>query len=186
MGFRTQAQVDKLRLPPGKTEHWEFDEECTGLSVRIQGKARSWVVWYSIAGRRRRMKIGDLAAVFPQGGAIKAGGIANGAHDGNDPMADRAAAKAKAAETFGALVTTYLTRGAKPRQRPRTYAETERYLSALGALQTAGRRITRRDIAGKLEKIRDKHGRALPARRASISAGVLAGPCGAGWSTPTR
>src|ERR671919_409136 len=43
MSFRTQAQVDRLRLPAGKTDVYEFDSECTGLSIRLQGKAKRYV-----------------------------------------------------------------------------------------------------------------------------------------------
>jgi integrase len=170
MAFRTQAQVDKLRLPPGKSEVYHFDEDCTGLSVRIQGSARSWVVWYQANGRRRRMKIGDVGdAMSLKDARIKAGGIVNGARDGKDALAERERTKAKAAETFGALVATYLARGAKPRQRPRTYAETERYLDRYCA-DLHGHPVdalTRRDVAGKLEAIRDAHGPGA-ARKARI------------------
>jgi integrase len=169
MGFRTQAQVDKLRLPAGKSEGYFFDDECTGLSVRIQGSARTWVVWYQANGKRRRMKIGDVGDALPLKEARRtAGGIVNGARDGKDALAERAAARAKSAETFGALVTTYLARGAKPRQRPRTYAETERYLDRYCA-DLHGRPVdlTRRDIASKLEGIRDEHGPGA-ARKARI------------------
>jgi integrase len=169
MGFRTQAQVDKLKVPAGKSEAYIFDDECTGLSVRIQGKARTWVVWYQANGKRRRMKIGDVGDAMPLKEARRtAGGIVNGARDGKDALAERAAAKAKSAETFGALVTTYLARGAKPRQRPRTYAETERYLDRYCAdLHDRPVDLTRRDIAGKLEAIRDQHGPGA-ARKARI------------------
>jgi integrase len=160
MGFRTQEQVDRLRLPAGKVEHWEFDEGCTGLSVRMQGRARAWVVWYQANGKRRRIKIGDVAGLKLKEARTRADGIVNGAKDGKDALAERAAIKAKAAETFGVLVTTYLARGAKPRQRPRTYVEVERYLERYCAdlhdRPVDG--ITRRDIAGELERIRDDHG----------------------------
>jgi integrase len=162
MAFRTQTQVDKLKLPAGKVEHWEFDEDCTGLSVRLQGKARTWVVWYQLPGRPRRdkMKIGDLAALPLKEARMRAGAIVNGARDGADPKAARAAARARAADTFGALMRLYLDRRAKPRQRPRTYAETERYLLKRWSplhdrpLDT----ITRRDLAMRMEQIRSGHG----------------------------
>ena len=63
MRFRTQEQVDRLRLSPGGKDQWHFDQETTGLTVRIQGARRTWVVWYSAGGKRRRIKIGDVAAV---------------------------------------------------------------------------------------------------------------------------
>ena len=45
MGFRTQAQVERLRLPEGKTDGYVWDDECTGLSIRVQGSGRRYVVW---------------------------------------------------------------------------------------------------------------------------------------------
>jgi integrase len=169
MEFKRQSDVDKLKLPAGKSETYIFDDDCTGLSVRLQGNARTWVVWYQANGRRRRMKIGDVSAMSLKDARIKAGGIVNGARDGKDALAEREAIRAKAAETFGALVATYLARGAKPRQRPRTYAEVERYLDRycadLHSRPVDG--LTRRDIAGQLEAIRDAHGPGA-ARKARI------------------
>jgi integrase len=161
MAFRTQAQVDNLKLPAGKSEAYIFDDECTGLSVRIQGKARSWVVWYQAHGQRRRMKIGDVGDAMSLKEARRtAGGIVNGAREGKDALAERAVRKAKAADTFGAMVQMYLARRAKPRQRPRTYAETERYLLKRWAPlhDRPLDAITRRDLASRMEQIRTGHG----------------------------
>jgi integrase len=160
MGFRTEGQVAKLKLPPGKSEAYFFDDQCTGLSVRIQGSARTWVVWYSVNGRRRRMKLGTLAGTKLKEARHKAEGIVNGARDGADPLAARAVAKVKAADTFGVMVQLYLERRAKPRQRPRTYAETERYLLKRWAPlhDRALDSLTRRDFASRQEQIRTEHG----------------------------
>jgi hypothetical protein len=35
MPFKTQEQVDRIRLPEDKTEHWEFDERCNVLTPRL-------------------------------------------------------------------------------------------------------------------------------------------------------
>src|SRR5687768_16821397 len=99
MGFRTQAQVDRLRLPEGKSDLYVWDDECTGLSVRLQGKARRWVVWYQANGARRRMPLGDLAGLSLRGARTKAGRIVGEARDGKDALAERKAAKAKTADT---------------------------------------------------------------------------------------
>ena len=40
MGFRTQAQVDRLRLPAGKADAYVWDDEQAGLSIRLKGAAR--------------------------------------------------------------------------------------------------------------------------------------------------
>jgi integrase len=160
MPFRTQAQVDKLKLPAGKAEHWEFDEGCTGLSVRIQGKAKAWMVWYAVNGKRRKMKIGDCAGMKLDQARRKAVEIVNNARDGKDALAERELAKARTADTLGHLINIYLERRAKPRQRPRTYAETERYLLKRWAPlhDRPVDSITRRDIAAGIERIRVEHG----------------------------
>jgi integrase len=160
MGFRTQAQVDRLQLPRGKTDAYVWDEECAGLSIRLQGRAKSWTVWYAVNGKRRRVTLGSVAGMPLKQARIEAGRIVSGARDGKDILAEREAAKAKAADTLLALISIYLQRRAKPRQRPRTYAATEHYLLKRWAplhdrpLDS----ITRRDIATRLEEIRVGHG----------------------------
>ena len=36
MSFRTQRDLERLTLPPGKPEVFHFDARCPGLLVRIQ------------------------------------------------------------------------------------------------------------------------------------------------------
>jgi integrase len=169
MPFHTQAQVDKLRLPAGKAEHWEFDAGCTGLSVRLQGKARSWIVWYAVGGKRRKMKIGDVAGMKLEAARRRATEIVNGAKDGKDALAEREIAKAREADGLGHLIDVYLERRAKPRQRPRTYVETKHNLKKLWAPLhgKAVGSITRRDVADQLERIRVASG-PVAARNARV------------------
>ena len=111
-------------------------------------------------GKRRRVTLGAVAGMTLKEARIQAGRIVGDARDGKDALAEREAAKAKTADTLGKLVDIYLERRAKPRQRPRTYAEFERYLRKRWAplhdrpLDS----ITRRDIAARLEEIRVDHG----------------------------
>ena len=161
MGFRTQAQVDRLRPPEGKADAYVWDDECPGLSIRLQGTAqalgglvrRKWRPPARDARRRQR-------PVAPAKPAASATRIVGDARDGKDALAERAAAKAKTADTLGQLVDVYLERRAKPRQRQRTFVEVERYLRKRWAplhdqpLDS----ITRRDIAARLEEIRVDHG----------------------------
>ena len=165
MGFRTQEQVDRLRLPAGKSDHWEFDAGCTGLSIRLQGRKRTWVVWYHApSGPRRKVTIGDVAAVRLREARQQATHIVQAARDGQDVGAQRTAAReaarARAADTLGRLVAIYLERYAKPNQRPRTLAESTRYLQRYWA-PLHGRpvdSVTRRDVAEQIERIRVEHG----------------------------
>ena len=154
--FRKQAQVDRLKLPAGKTEHWEFDEGCTGLSVRLQGKARSWIVWYAVNGKRKKMKIGDVAGMKLDQARRRAAEIVNGAKDGKDVLAERAIAKARdggqsrppdrrlpRAPGQAAPAAAYVRRDA---------AQPDEAVAPLHGKAVGS--ITRRDVADQLERIR--------------------------------
>jgi integrase len=160
MSFRTQAQVDRLQLPQGRADAYFFDEECTGLSVRIQGRAKRWVVWYQANGKRRHATIGAVAGLPLKQARIEAVRIVGNARDGKDALADREAARARSADTLKALIDLYLEKRAMPRQRPRTYAEVSRYL--LKRWEPLHDRplnaITRHGIASRLEEIVAEHG----------------------------
>jgi integrase len=166
MSFRTQEKVDGLRLPEGKTEHWEFDQACTGNSVRLQGRAKVYVIWLPApkGQRRPRITIGDCAAIPLKEARRRAHELVNAARDGRDIRAERKAAReaaaAKAADTLGRMIEAYLERRAKPRQKPRSYIETERNLRVawgpLHAHPVDG--VTRRDVADQLERIRRERG----------------------------
>jgi integrase len=160
MTFKTQAEVDRLRLPAGKTDVFVWDARCPGLSVRCQGGKRSFVVWYSAGGMRRRLSLGPVEGLKLADARHKATEVVQNAKGGHDALAERDAAKAKTADTLGALVKVYLERRAKPKQRPRSYAETERHLrlhwKPLLACPVDG--ITRRAVAEQIERIRAERG----------------------------
>ena len=48
MCFRTQRDVATISLPPGKREVIECDEQCRGLEIRLQGRAKVWIVRYQL------------------------------------------------------------------------------------------------------------------------------------------
>jgi integrase len=108
--------------------------------------------------------LGDCAGMKLEEARRQATEIVNGAKDGRDAAAERAAkreaGKAKTADTLGRLIGIYLERRAKPSQRPRTYAETERYLLKRWAPlhDRPVDMIARRDVAERIERIRVEHG----------------------------
>jgi integrase len=160
MGFRTQSQVDRLRLPEGRAEAYIFDDEQVGLSVRLQGKAKRWVVWYTANGKRRRVTLGAVAGIPLRQARIEAGRIIGNAREGKDALAEREVAKRRSGDILLPLVQMFLERRAKPRQRARSYREAVYYLTKLWAplhsLQVGS--ITRRDVASRLEEIRVGNG----------------------------
>jgi integrase len=111
-----------------------WDSEIRGYGVRWQTEAsgRAFIFNYTNAlGRRRQMNIGTWGdEAWTEAKARKRAGELRVTVDrGGDPLADKAADKAKAAETLGALIDLYLAdeTGAAG-QRPRTFAETTRAL----------------------------------------------------------
>jgi len=60
-----QKVVEGLELPAGKSAIIFWDDECPGLGVRIQGKARRWVVRYRVAGdpKQKQITLGPLAGM---------------------------------------------------------------------------------------------------------------------------
>ncbi|MFZ1429146.1 MAG: site-specific integrase [Geminicoccaceae bacterium] len=173
MGFRTQRDVDRLALPPGKPEHVEFDEQCRGLAVRMQGGSKVWLVRYQVpGGNRRKLTLGDVSGLTLAEARKRAVQITSGAKDGKDPQQQREHRKRQAADTLGGLFELYLSRYAAREQRPRTLVETTRALRI--HLEPLHNRplgqITRRDVATRLMELVDSSGPIMANRtRAALS-----------------
>ena len=160
MSFKTQRDVDRLSLPAGVADRFIFDDQCQGLSVRLQGAKRSWVIHYTVEGKRRRMSLGDVAGRSLADARKEASKVVSGGKDGADPLRERAARARQSVDAVGGLVTLYLSRYAERQQRPRTLVETKRALSVhllpLHSLPLAA--ITRRDVAARLMEVADSSG----------------------------
>lgn len=161
MGFRTQGDVDRLKAAEGKGDSYSWDENQPGLSVRIKGRLKSYVVWYSVAGRRHKVTLGACVGMKLADARAKASRIVGDAKDGKDVLAERAGATAEAERTLGRLIDTYLEGYSRPNHRPRTRVEVERYLRKLWAplhdrpLHT----ITAVDVDEIMEQIGRDHGK---------------------------
>src|SRR3979411_1386025 len=60
----TDTSVAKLKLPPGKSDHFEWDDKLPGFGARIRsGGKRTWVVQYRFQGETRRDTLGSVAAL---------------------------------------------------------------------------------------------------------------------------
>jgi hypothetical protein len=121
MPFSTQREVDRLVLPTGKTDGFHFDTACRGLSVRIQGSRRTWVVHYTTHDKkRRRLDLGDVTGLSLRDARAKANEIVGKAKNGVDPLAERAAkASALKKMSFGDLVDRFIRIYAEKNQRPK-------------------------------------------------------------------
>jgi len=98
-----------LKLPPGKQDHIEWDDDIAGFGIRLRdGGARSWIFQYRVGTKQRRLGLGSVSAVD----LAKAREIAKDLYArtrlGEDPASTKADAKIKSAETFEAIVRRFL------------------------------------------------------------------------------
>jgi integrase len=171
MAFRTQRDLDRLALPPGKAEVFHFDARCPGLSVRIQRTGKpAFVAWFTArGGKRKRMTIGPVAGLDLDAARRQASEIVNAARDGRDPATERKLARITAPDvlTLGDMIGAYLRDHAEGHQRPRTLIETkralERHWAPLHGLPAA--EVTRRHISARLIELARSTG-AVGANRA--------------------
>jgi hypothetical protein len=117
----TRAVVAGLKLPAGKSEIIVFDEDLPGFGLRIRaGGKRTWVAQYRVGPNTRRLTIGSRDNIEPEDARKLAKAALAKAQLGNDPQAEKAEARARAALTLSAVADHYL-RHARGRLRPRSF-----------------------------------------------------------------
>jgi integrase len=140
MPFKTERDVTRLKLPDGRADAFHFDELVRGLSVRLQGARKTWVVHYSTAGgKRRRLSLGDVAGLSLSDARKRAGEIVASARTGADPLASKTQARADAERTFAKVADLFLAArqkadptGSKRLRKPlraKSFKEIERTLA---------------------------------------------------------
>jgi integrase len=170
-GTFTQVGVRRMRCPAGKKEHFFWDAGIRGFGIRaLQSGRRSWIYQYrDERGRTRRIALGDVSAVSLEDARAAARRAASGVARGGNPSVERK--KKRTANTVLELIEAYLPH-AKGRQRPRSYKETERnlHIHAAPLHHECAQSVTRRDIAGLLERVAKRSGPVAANRvRAALS-----------------
>jgi integrase len=169
----TAQTVRTIALPNGERDKVFFDSDLPGFGLRVRDTgAKTWMVQYAIAGRTRRMALGSTSVLDPGKARDTAKDLLAKVRLGRDPASEKVKARAKAAETFGALLPRFLERQ-RTRLKPRSFEEAERHLSkharALHAWPIES--IDRRTIATRLTEITKASGPAASNRvRTSLSA----------------
>jgi integrase len=164
----TKLSIERLALPPGKSEAIFFDDDVPGFGLRLRaGGSRTFIVQYALGGRQRRMTIGTAKVLDAPRARQTARNLLAKVRLGHDPAADRAEARVRASdELLGDVVGRFLARQER-RLRPRSYVDAKRYLEQyakpLHSIHLA--RISRATVAARLGKIADEHG-AVSADRA--------------------
>jgi integrase len=163
----TRNAVAKLKLDHGKNDAIYFDDDVHGFGVRLRaGGKRSWIIQYRIGRKQRRLVLGDVGKLDADAARRAAKERLAAVTLGSDPQAEKVAARAKDAITFGSIVESYLAAKEKV-LRPKSIAESHRYLlvywKPLHDMPVHA--ITRRDVAARIAKITAENG-PVPAARA--------------------
>jgi integrase len=168
----TPTSIQSLTLPRGVHDKVFFDAGLPGFGLRVRATgAKTWLVQYAIAGRTRRIALGSTAVLDLGKARAAAKDLLAQVRLGRDPVAEKANARARAAETFDAILPRFLQHQ-RARLKPRSYQELERHLLA-HAKPLHGHpidAITRRTIAIRLAEIAETSGPAASNRvRTSLS-----------------
>jgi integrase len=176
ISLRTKATIRALlaRLEPlpAGYDKVHFDSDLPGYGLRVRGSSvHSLMVQYGRAGHSRRIVVGKLGSIDPGKAYSRARELMAQVRLGRDPAVEREHERARALETFGALLPRFLERQ-KVKQKPRSYEETERHLTK--HCKAFHRRpvesLDRRAIGARLAEIEKESGPAASNRvRASLS-----------------
>jgi integrase len=168
----TAAAVEKIGAPKkGRIEY--FDTVLPGFALRITDKgSKSWVLFYRIGGRQRRLTIGKYPAFELADARQEAREALQLVEKGQDPAIVKAVAKRalKHPDTVEAVVGKFIERHAKPNNK--TWREVQLMLNH-HVLPDWGKReirsITRRDVIDLIDDVTD---RTSPVRANRILANV--------------
>lgn len=153
----TASAVERLKPPErGQVEH--FDAGYPGLAFRISyGGGRSWVYFYRVHGRQRRLTLGSYPALSLSEAREAWRAARFAVERGEDPAAAKAETKRREPDTVRSVGEQFITKYAKPRNR--TADEVAR-MFALHLYPDLGHRrienVTRRDILDLLDTIEAK------------------------------
>ena len=128
----TKATIGKLVCPPGQKEAFFWDDEISGLGLRVYPSGRKvWVLQYRDAGSRtRRLPIGQSSAIDPAAARKLAGECLRRVAGGANPSVERR--QARKAATVGDIFEAYLAHAEKE-QRPSSFDQTRRNLRKYAA-----------------------------------------------------
>ena len=125
----TAATVRTLALPKGVSDKIFFDDELPRFGVRVRaGGSRTWIVQYGLGGKERKLPLGLVSALDPSKARSLAKDVLARVRLGEDPLALKHEARARANETLGAQLPRYLA-FKRASLRPRSYAQVARHLT---------------------------------------------------------
>ena len=170
----TTAYAIKAALPHGKQEAIVFDGNLPGFGLRIrEGGKRTWIVQYRLGKKQRRLTIGNVGVIDADEARRRAKQALSKVRLGIDPQLERSDVRVQASVTLKTVIADYLARYAEPRQKPKTFQDTTRYLQVgfTPLHETPLQKLRRADIARQLGELAKSSGPYATNRaRAAISA----------------
>jgi integrase len=163
----TKRGVETLELKSGQAEAFYFDDDIPGFGVRLRaGGAANWIFQFRLARQQGRITIGRVSAIPADAARRTASQYYGSVLRGEDPRVKDSADGG----TFKTLLDRFLERQRR-RTRPRTYRETERYLTQHWApfhrLPLA--KIDRKMVSDRLAGIAEDHPVAADRAKAALS-----------------
>ncbi len=169
----TAASIRSLTLPEGVSDRTFFDDDLAGFGVRVRATgSKNFVIQYKIGSKHRRLPLGSVTEIELSKARATAKDLLAAVRLGRDPFGEKLETRAKAAETFGSLLPTYLAHK-RAKLRPRTLVEIERHLQVQAESLHARsvQAIDRRAIAALLAQVKITSGPIAANRlRESLSA----------------
>jgi integrase len=176
----TKGNIAALKLPPGKNDYTEWDDELPGFGLRVRkskdGLSKTYRIQYRV-GAQQRSKSLDCRKVSPEDARKVARQLFAQAHLGVDVAADKDKAKADAAKarlTLGSVSERYLATKADEVKSgtygESTYVAAERYFKTHWAplRDRPLDDIKRIDIAAILQELTSKRGRSAAGKARDI------------------
>ena len=122
--------VAGLKLPAGKDDHLEWDDELAGFGVRLRASGRrAWIVQYRPpwSRRTRRVTLGTTEKVTPVEARAAARKLLARVALGHDPQGEREAERARSMRTFRSAAEAHLA-AKQGELRPVSYRLRKLYL----------------------------------------------------------
>ena len=120
----TQRRIDDLKCEAGKKDRLVFDEEQTGLAVRVTTSGgKNFLAQYTYVGSKRRIPLGSCSAISLASAREAVKSILGDVAKGRDPAAERKQVAKEAKEsteqqrlTLGVLIDRWEAGGLSERR----------------------------------------------------------------------
>jgi integrase len=124
-----KTTIASAQLPAGKSEWKHWDDDIPGFGLRIRkGGGRTLIFQYRQGTKQRKLTLGKASALGIEAARSDARRLHAQVRLGHDPAGHKVEERARAVETFGALLKSYLDHK-RTELRPRSFVEVTRHLS---------------------------------------------------------